>query len=245
MTARHARSEAIARSCTCSSSHSAAVIALRCSGRLSVSWRTCRLGWSMSSAEPTRGSYALRRSAARQDRPRSRPCRAPTPPGSPSRASSSDAAVPPPWSARARRPCARVTLPPMRAKRPRMAVVGHIEWVHFATVPHVPRAGEVVHAGDAFEEPAGGGAVAAVQLARLGAETLLLTALGKDDFAGRAVARLGELGVRVRAAVRSEPTRRAVTLVDANGERTITTLGPRLQPLGEDAELPWSELAGM
>src|SRR5438445_460498 len=103
MTARHARSEAIARSCTCSSSHSSAVIALRCSGRLSVSWRTCRLGWSMSSAEPTRGSYALRRSAARQDRPRSRPCRAPTPPGSPSRASSSDAAVPPPWSARARR----------------------------------------------------------------------------------------------------------------------------------------------
>ena len=50
---------------------------------------------------------------------------------------------------------------------PRVAVVGHVEWVQFARVEHVPRAGEVVHARDAFEEPAGGGAVAAVQLARL------------------------------------------------------------------------------
>ena len=48
-----------------------------------------------------------------------------------------------------------------------MAVVGHVEWVQFARVEHVPLAGEVVHASDPFEEPAGGGAVAAVQLARL------------------------------------------------------------------------------
>jgi ribokinase len=36
-------------------------------------------------------------------------------------------------------------------------------------------------------------------------------------------------------------TRRAVTLVDASGERTITTLGDRLDPLGADP-LPWQRL---
>ena len=70
----------------------------------------------------------------------------------------------------------------MQVSRPRVAVVGHVEWVQFARVPHVPRAGEVIHAHDAFEEPAGGGGVAAVQLARLAGEAMLLTALGDDEL---------------------------------------------------------------
>ena len=97
---------------------------------------------------------------------------------------------------------------------------------------HVPRAGEVVHASDPFEEPAGGGAVAAVQLARLAGAASLFTALGRDEQAGRSVARLKELGVRVHAVMLAAATRRAVTLLDDAGERTITTLGPRLDPLG-------------
>jgi ribokinase len=124
-------------------------------------------------------------------------------------------------------------------------VVGHIEWVQFARVPHVPRAGEVTHAYDCFEEPAGGGAVAAVQLARLAGESLLLTALGEDELAQRSVLRLRELGVDVRAATRAARTRRAVTLSDEAGERTITTFGARLQPLAADQQLPWSALADM
>src|SRR4029077_18200353 len=36
------------------------------------------------------------------------------------------------------------------------------------------------------------------------------------------------LGVRVESATRDEPTRRGVVFVDAHGERTITTLGWRL-----------------
>lgn len=67
----------------------------------------------------------------------------------------------------------------------RVAVVGHVEWVQFARVDEVPRAGEVVHARDCFAEPAGGGAVAAVQLARLAGEVLLLTALGEDELGRR------------------------------------------------------------
>lgn len=126
-----------------------------------------------------------------------------------------------------------------------MTVVGHVEWVRFARVAHIPRAGEVVHARDPFDEPAGGGAVAAVQLARLAGEATLFTALGEDEHGRRSVARLRELGVHVRAAPRDAPTRSAVTLVDDSGERTITTFGPRLEPVGEDAELPWGAFAEM
>ena len=49
----------------------------------------------------------------------------------------------------------------------RVAVVGHIEWVQFARVERVPEPGEIVSAVETWEEPAGGGAVAAVQLANL------------------------------------------------------------------------------
>ena len=133
----------------------------------------------------------------------------------------------------------------MQRTTPEVAVVGHIEWVQYARVEHVPRAGEVVHALDPFEEPAGGGAVVAVQLARLAGASLLITALGQDEPARRSLARLRELGVRVASEPREQSTRRAVTLVDAARERTITTFGERLQPLGGDSRLPWAELGGV
>jgi ribokinase len=117
-----------------------------------------------------------------------------------------------------------------------------VEWVQFARVEQVPHAGEVVHARDSFEEPAGGGAVAAVQLARLAGGAILVTALGEDEQGERSVERLSELGVEVRPSWRAAPTRRALTLVDDTGERTITTFGPRLDPLGGDAHAGWEEL---
>ncbi len=122
-------------------------------------------------------------------------------------------------------------------------MVGHVEWVQFAHVDHVPAAGEVVHAGDPFEEPAGGGAVAAVQLARLAGGATLFTVLGDDEYGHRSVERLRELGVEVRASFVPIPTRRAVTLVDDAGERTITTFGPRLDPLGDAGDEQWEGLA--
>jgi ribokinase len=124
-------------------------------------------------------------------------------------------------------------------------VVGHVEWVKFARVPHVPRVGEVMHAHDPFEEPAGGGAVAAVQLARLAGESMLVTALGEDEHGAQARARLGELGVHLQASQRADPTRTAVTLVDDMRERTITTFGSRLEPILEDAQIPWDSLGEM
>jgi ribokinase len=122
------------------------------------------------------------------------------------------------------------------SSRPSVAVVGHVEWVEFARVEHVPRAGEVAHARECFEEPAGGGAVAAVQLARLAGGSVLFTALGEDEHATRSSHRLAELGVEVRAGIQAAPTRRALTLVDDRGERTITTFGARLEPTLEDRE---------
>jgi ribokinase len=126
----------------------------------------------------------------------------------------------------------------------RTAVVGHVEWIEFGKVDHVPKAGEIVHAREWWEEPAGGGAVAAVQLHKLAGDCTFLTALGKDAVGKRAHLELESLGPRVEAAGRSEPTRRAVTFIDASGERTITTLGERLEPDAEDP-LPWDELASV
>ena len=125
----------------------------------------------------------------------------------------------------------------------RVAVVGHVEWVEFVSGDHVPAAGEIVHATASFQEPAGGGAVAAVQLARMAGGSTLLTALGQDDLAARSRERLAALGVRVDAANRRGPTRRAHTFLDSHGERTITTIGERLEPDGDDP-LDWSVLDG-
>ena len=83
---------------------------------------------------------------------------------------------------------------------------------------------------DAWEEAAGGGAVAAVQLARLAGECLFLTALGDDDRGHHAKRQLEGIGVRVEATWRAEPQRRAFVHVDANAERTITVIGDRMGP---------------
>jgi ribokinase len=153
----------------------------------------------------------------------------------------------------------------------RVAVVGHVEWVLFGRVRRLPAAGEVAHATGAFEEPAGGGAVAAVQLARLAGACSLFTVLGEDEPGRSSRRRLSELGVRVLdepAAKRTlEPavertggdpaaasdwegavptegvaTRRAVTVVDEARERTITTFGERLDPAGDSGSAHWDEL---
>lgn len=133
----------------------------------------------------------------------------------------------------------------MGSRRSAVAVVGHVEWVQFARVPHVPLAGEVVHASDPFEEAAGGGGVAAVQLARLAGAATFITAVGDDEHGHRSIARLGELGVEVHAGLLDAPTRRAVTLVDGRGERTITTLGARLEPRAQDVGEHLPEPAGV
>jgi ribokinase len=124
-----------------------------------------------------------------------------------------------------------------------VAVVGHVEWVQFARVDRYPQPGEVVHAGEVWEEPGGAGAVAAVQLANLNGSVHFFTGVGDDELGRLARRQLETRGVTVHSAAFGEPQRRAFTHIDENGERTITILGRKLLPSGEDAALPWEELA--
>jgi ribokinase len=126
---------------------------------------------------------------------------------------------------------------------PRVAVIGHVEWVELARVPHVPRPGEIVQASEVWQEAGGGGAVAAVQVARLAGEADFFTALAEDEHGARARARLEELGVRVHAASRPGAQRRGFVHLDDGSERTITTLGERIAARGDD-DLPWDRLDG-
>lgn len=122
-----------------------------------------------------------------------------------------------------------------------LAVVGHVEWVDFIPVPHHPAAGEVMHAEGCFTRAAGGGGVSAVVLAELSSRLDFFCALGDDVHGHAAADQLSTRGVDVHVAWRKEPTRRAVTLLEGHMERTIITIGKRLDPFGSD-ELPWERL---
>ena len=131
------------------------------------------------------------------------------------------------------------SLPPLK-----LAVVGHVEVVRFLEVAELPRPGQIVRALHGHEVPAGGGAVVAVQLARLLGEPVpFFTALGRDATGERAAAELQSLGLELHVAWREAPTREAITYIDAAGERTITVIGERLTPTAADP-LPWELLAG-
>jgi ribokinase len=101
----------------------------------------------------------------------------------------------------------------------RAAVVGHVEWIEFGRVEHMPAAGEIVHVSDSWQEPGGGGAVAAVQLAKLAGEATLYSAFGDDEVGHRAERALEQLGLRVHAVFRPEPQRRGYVHVDAASAR--------------------------
>jgi ribokinase len=113
----------------------------------------------------------------------------------------------------------------------KVAVVGHVEWVEFVEVDHVPAPGQIAHGIDAWDEPAGGGAVVAMQLMKLAGVCDFYTALGDDEIGHRSEERLSALGLAVHAQWFGR-TRRALVHVDRNRERTITTVGEKLLPQG-------------
>ena len=127
----------------------------------------------------------------------------------------------------------------------RLAVVGHVEWIRFCVVDAPPARGEIAHSTDDWEQAGGAGAVAAIQLALLADEAHLFTSLGDDELGRRAREELTGRGVVVHAPPDPRPTRWAFVHCDEGGERTITTVGPKLRPRGHDDRLPWHELAAM
>ena len=124
----------------------------------------------------------------------------------------------------------------------KLAVIGHVEWVTFLKVDQLPLAGEISHAKDCFEEAAGGAAVAAVQMARLiNGPVDLITSLGKDSYGEKCYERLTKLGLNLKVAWREKPTRKGISLISKDGERAITVIGERLQPIASD-NLPWGDM---
>jgi len=124
----------------------------------------------------------------------------------------------------------------------KLAVVGHVEYVEFVEVERVPATGEIVHGTLAAAAAAGGGGVAAVALARWAGAATLYCALGDDELGRRAAAELRARGVDARVAWRAAPQRRAMTLIDRHGERTIVVIGERLVAHADDP-LDWDDLA--
>ena len=127
------------------------------------------------------------------------------------------------------------------AARPRVAVVGHVEWLTHG-LGRMPGPGEITYLTDPIDEPAGGGGVSAAQVAKLGAECLFFTALGHDEAGDRAAAVLESIGVRVLAAVRDAPQTRALSAAGTVTDRAIAVIGAAASARIEDA-LPWEDLA--
>lgn len=123
-----------------------------------------------------------------------------------------------------------------------LAVVGHVEWIEFLRVESVPRPGEIVGSNETWAEPAGGGGVAAVELARLAGKSSLYCLLGGDELGSKSRVRLEAAGVRVHSPPGEEPQRRGFCYVDDAGERTITVIGEKPRPQGGEGTLPWEEL---
>ena len=127
----------------------------------------------------------------------------------------------------------------------KVAVIGHVEWCQFVRVNTLPKPGEIIAAQEVWHEAAGGGGVAAVQLAAHADGCMFFTSVGDDDEGKKVLQQLAEHGVEVHATIHTDmPTKQAIVYIDANKERTITTTHT-LEPSGLDESLPWHELATM
>jgi ribokinase len=114
----------------------------------------------------------------------------------------------------------------------RIAVVGSFGVGLTFGVERSPERGETV-IGNLFRtDPGGKGSNQAIGAARLGAETVILTAVGEDQFGEGAFELWSEEGVDAGAVVRaSRPTMVAAILVDATGDNRIAIVPGALSAL--------------
>ena len=127
----------------------------------------------------------------------------------------------------------------------KFAVIGHIEWINFLKVDVLPKPGIISHAKKSLEFPAGGGALIAKTLFELtNNEIHFFTSLGKDYFGEKSFEFFDNLGIKLHIAWRSESTRKGFSLIDNQGERSITIIGKRLAPSSND-NLDWNILSKM
>ena len=113
----------------------------------------------------------------------------------------------------------------------RIAVIGHVEWVEHARLHEPLESGVIVQLHDAFEEPAGGGGVAARALPALGArDDASSPRWATTTRAPPRSARCARTAASVRVARRPNPQNRVTTVVDPGGERTILIHGTNDHP---------------
>ena len=125
------------------------------------------------------------------------------------------------------------------------AVIGHIEWVNFLKVDQLPKPGVISHSRDSIEYPAGGGSVIAKTLSDLtNNQVHFFTTLGNDYYGKKCFNILSNMGIKLHVAWRDKPTRRGFSLIDLDGERSITVIGERLSPNHKD-QLDWKILEKM
>ena len=105
---------------------------------------------------------------------------------------------------------------------PRVVVVGSINADLVVVTEHLPAAGETVTGGTYAQHGGGKGANQAVAAARLGAEVVMVGAVGDDDLGGAALRALRDEGIDIEhIAVVDQPTGVALIVVDARGENQI------------------------
>ena len=127
----------------------------------------------------------------------------------------------------------------------KFAVIGHIEWINFIKVDQLPKPGLISHSKKFLECPAGGGTVIAKRLCELtDSEVHFFTALGDDFYGNQSLNILEEMGIILHVAWRDKPTRKGFSIIDSEGERSITIIGDRLAPKNID-NLDWSILNDM
>ncbi len=124
----------------------------------------------------------------------------------------------------------------------KLAVIGHVEWVKFLKVDQLPKRGQISHSSYGIEEPAGGGALIAVEMRNIvNSSVHFFTALGRDSIGEKCYQRLETLGLTLHVGWRNSSTREGISFVDNSGDRAITVMGERLEPNSMD-NLPWEDL---
>tara|TARA_Y100000589_G_scaffold323286_1_gene357580 strand:- start:680 stop:1555 length:876 start_codon:yes stop_codon:yes gene_type:complete len=127
----------------------------------------------------------------------------------------------------------------------KFAVIGHIEWINFIEVDHLPKSGLISHSKRSFEMPAGGGGVIARTLREITTSDVhFFTSLGKDFYGTKTKSIFEKMGINMHIAWRDYPTRKGFSLVDNKAERSITIIGDRLAPTFKD-NLSWHLLKDM
>ena len=127
----------------------------------------------------------------------------------------------------------------------KFAVIGHIEWINFIKVDQLPKPGLISHSNKSLEYPAGGGTVIAKRLQELTHNQVhFFTALGNDFYGNQCLNILENMGIKLHVAWCDKPTRKGFSLIDSEGERSITIIGDRLAPTHKD-NLDWSILNEM